>query len=171
LPIGEHVYEQEFERYWTAFLWSEKDPREIDLSQYKPCLESLSKSDDCSCERSVLSMKQATQMGREQRSEPRFATNTPALLQVLNPFSDECWHVHVLNVSKNGLGLYMAVAPMPGSAVKVRMEDCVAFGNIRYSVRTTDGFLVGVQLHDHILSCTTSRRIRTEAGPGEREIS
>ena len=166
-----YVYEQHFELYRTGFLWNGNGPRRIALSQFQPSFESVSRSDNGPGQRRAASARHATHVGRERRSEPRFGTNRPALLQILNPFSDECWHVRVLDVSKNGLGLYMSVAPMPGSAIKVRMKDCVAFGSTRYSVRTTGGFLVGVQVSDHILSGTTSGTIRAEVVPGEWEIS
>jgi hypothetical protein len=168
MPNSEHVYRQDFEVFWTEFVRTGQDPAlEIHLSELKRCVES--KSDDGPRKRTALSTKQASHAVGEKRSEPRFVTRTPALLQILNPFSDERWHIHVLDVSKNGLGLYMPVAPMPGSAVKVRMKDCVAFGNTRYSVRRTEGYLVGVQL-DHVLGCTALARICAEGVPGEREI-
>jgi hypothetical protein len=170
MPNSEHVYEQDFEVCQTEFVRTGQDPApEIHLSELKRCVESLSKSDDGPRKRTALSTKQASHAVGEKRSEPRFLTRTPALLQILNPFSDQCWHIYVLDVSKNGLGLYMPVAPMPGSAVKVRMKDCVAFGNTRYSVRTAEGYLVGVQL-DHVLGYTALARICAEGVPEEREI-
>jgi len=168
MPNSEHVYEQDFELYRTEFVRTAKDPAlEIHLSESKHCVVSLSESDDGVCERTAPSMKLATKAGKERRSEPHFLTNDSALLQILNPFSDKCWHVRVLDVSQDGLVLWMPTAPMPGSDVKVRMEEYVAFGNIRYCVLATEGFSVGIQLHDYIRCCPVPGRIRTEDIPGK----
>jgi hypothetical protein len=110
----------------------------------------LSKPDDGVRERTAPGTNLSVEVGRDRRREPRFVTDGSALLQILNPFSDQYWHVRVLDVSKNGMELCMPTGVMPGSNVKVKMEDCVAFGKTRYCALTTEGFLVGVQIDDHI---------------------
>jgi hypothetical protein len=170
MPYCEHVYEQDFECYRTGFVRNGKDPAlEIHLRELKRCAVSLGKSDDGVHERTAPSTKLAVQVGRDKRSEPRFVTNDSALLQILNPFSATCWHVRVLNVSKHGLGLCMPTGVVPGADVKVRTKDYLAFGNARYSVLTTEGFLVGIQLHDHIPCRTVPGRLRPEDIPGGRQ--
>jgi hypothetical protein len=57
----------------------------------------------------------------------------------------------ILDVSKSGLRLLMATNVMPGSFVKVRMKDYIAFGVARYCAPATEGFFIGVQLDDHVL--------------------
>jgi hypothetical protein len=96
-------------------------------------------------------------------------TSNSALLQILNPFSDKSWYVQVLDVSKHGLGLWMPTGLMPGSDVKLRMKDYVAFGNARYCIVTIEGFLVGVKLHEQIPCRMLPERARTEDFPGGRE--
>jgi hypothetical protein len=39
---------------------------------------------------------------------------------------------------------------MPGSLLKVRLKDYLAFDDARYCIPAAEGFFVGVQLHDYI---------------------
>jgi hypothetical protein len=159
MPTSEHVYEQDFDCYPLGFLENGKDlAQKIRLSELKRCVGNLSKSDDGLRERTLPSTKHTTYGGREKRSEPRFVTNDSGFLQILNPFSDNMCRVRILDVSKNGLGLRLPTAALPGSEVKVGMKDYLAFGNIRYCVQTAEGFLVGIQIHDFI-SCRTADEV------------
>jgi hypothetical protein len=130
----------------------------------------LSKLDDGICERTVPDAELTIPLGRDKRREPRFVTDGSALLQILNPFSDQYWHVRILDVSKNGIGLCMPTGVMPGSDVKVRMKNYVAFGKTRHCALTTEGFLVGVQIDDHIPCRIVLEAIRAEDILDRREL-
>jgi hypothetical protein len=166
----DYIYKnkREFTMHQMVILWGEKaSVPERDLTGLKRRVVSASHS-DAGMHRHMGTRE--TKVGvREKRREPRFTTNDSASFQLLNPFSHECWRVWVLDVSKNGLGLFTPRPAIPGSDVKVRMKDCVAFGNTRYCVPTTEGFLVGVQLHDQISCCTTPKTAHTEATSGGRK--
>jgi hypothetical protein len=144
-------YEREFERFLSGFL---RHGRELipqaHLIEGELCVGSLSKSDDFLCEPEALSANQAIHDRREKRREHRLATNAWAVLQILSPFSDEHLDVRILNVSKNGVGLYTPTGVMPGSLLKVRLKDYLAFGEARYCRPAAEGFSVGVQLHDYV---------------------
>jgi hypothetical protein len=167
MPNSDYIYEQIFELRPTGLSRNRECPTlEVDLSGLH---HRVSKSDGVFRERTAPIATLATKGGREKRSEPRFATSDSALLQILNPFSDKSWYGHVLDVSKHGLGLWMPTSLMPGSDVKVRMKNYVAFGNARYCIVTIERFLVGIQLHEQIPCRMLPERVRAEDHPGERE--
>jgi hypothetical protein len=104
-------------------------------------------------QRALLNDRQPTHEASDMRHDPRFMTNDPAVLQILNPYSEEDWNVDIVDVSKNGLRLYLATGVMPGSLLKVRMKHHVAFGEARYCMPATGRFFVGVQIHDYVSRC------------------
>ena len=151
MPNSEHVYEQDCELYLAAFLPIGKHSvLEARLGDSKPRVFALSKEAEFLRELAGLSAKQAIHDGKEKRREHRFVINDPALLQILNPFSGEYSDVAIVDVSKHGLRLHVPAVVMPGSLVKVRIKDDMAFGRARYCEPATEGFFVGVHLHDYI---------------------
>ena len=157
MPNAEHTYEPDFERYLTGFIPNGKDSvLEAHLDECKPCIIKLSKLDEVLYEVAGLNAKQAIHNGKDKRREHRFVTTDSAVVQILNPFSGEYWHANLLDVSKNGLRLHVPIEVMPGSLVKVRIKDDVAFGDARYCVSAAEGFFVGVQLHDYVSRYTAS---------------
>jgi hypothetical protein len=94
--------------------WSEPKPvRERGLGELNCPVESVRPAEVFS-ERIGRRIMHTALSGREKRSEPRFATNDTAVFQILNPFSEESWHIRVLDVSKNGLRICIAMAPLRG---------------------------------------------------------
>jgi hypothetical protein len=151
VPIAKHVYEQDFELYRTGFLPNGRDSVLVaHPGECKPCIVKLSKANQFLSELPGLSAKQASHDGKDKRREHRFVANDSAVVQILNPFSDEYWGVSLLDVSKNGLRLHVPIGVMPGSLVKVRIKNGIAFGDARYCVPAIEGFFVGVQLHDYV---------------------
>jgi hypothetical protein len=163
VPNSEHVYEQDCELYLAGFLPIGKHSvLEARLDEGKPRVFALSKEAEFLRELAGLSAKQTFYDGKEQRRDHRFAVNDPALLQILNPFADEYSDVAIVDVSKHGLRLHVPAEVMPGSLVKVRIKDDIAFGRARYCVPATEGFFVGVHLHDYI-----SHRVKDIARVGQ----
>jgi hypothetical protein len=137
---------------------------------FKPFLTHLLRNDTCStigtqlveCNPCIIEMgppdsalppktnPRAKRDRNEKRREHRFVTNESAVLQVTNPLSHEHLEVRLLDVSKNGLRLFVQVDVLPGSHVMVRMKDNLAFGEARYCVTAPEGFFVGVKLSDFI---------------------
>jgi hypothetical protein len=99
--------------------------------------------------------KKSLQASKIRRRHPRAAMGIAGVLQILNPFSDDCSEVRVLDSSEQGLKLYVPFSVMPGSLVKVRMNDNLAFGDARYCIPEGEGFFVGIQLHDYFPRATT----------------
>ena len=162
MPNSAHVYEQDCELYLAGFLPIEKHSVvETRLGDAKPRVAELTEEGKFLRELAGLSAKQAIHDGKEKRREHRLVINEPALLQILNPFSDENSAVAVVDVSKHGLRLHVPAGVMPGSLVKVKIKDDIAFGRARYCVPAIEGFFVGVHLHDYI-----SHRAEDIAGEG-----
>jgi hypothetical protein len=87
----------------------------------------------------------------ERRQHPRLATDDPATLQVLNPFSVEVWQVRVVDVSISGVRALTTKILQPGSLSKMKMQYSVACGGVRYCIPAADGFYAGIHLHDYFV--------------------
>jgi hypothetical protein len=162
VATSEHVYEQDFELYLTGLIPNGKaSVIEAHLGECESCVVKLSNADDSLSKRARPS---STQL-KEERRDPRFATDGPGVLQIVSPFSAECLDVRVVDVSKNGLRLHIEVVVLPGSLVKVRMKDYIGFGESRYCVRSDKGFFVGVQLHDYIARRSVLAETEDPSGP------
>jgi len=97
---------------------------------------------------SNLNTLQSAPDGNENRRLARIATNDPATIQQVNPFSANRTDVCVLDISQGGLGIHSSVSLWPGNFVKVRIRSAIAFGVVRYCVTRENGFHVGVLLQD-----------------------
>ena len=127
-----HVLQQDLQTYLTRLLPTGSDSgTERHLSGCKPCVARLTHWADFSatlCEIPALRPNGK----REQRRNPRFATNGSGVLQILNPFSVEYLEVNISDISKEGMRLHVPVSVGRGSLVKVRMMTSLFFGEARY---------------------------------------
>jgi hypothetical protein len=146
----EHVHESELELYLKDQL-SKESLATIDahLGSCQACSSKLAEQDKCLWYLAELN-KDAARDG-ERRRHPRLATNDPATLQVLNPFSDDVWDVRIVDVSITGLRAHSPKILLPGSLVKVKMQYSVACGDVRYCIPGDNGFYAGVRLHDYFV--------------------
>jgi hypothetical protein len=106
VPNPEHVYEQDCELYLAGFLPIGKHSvLGAQFGTAKTRIFELSKEAEFLRELAGLSAKQAIYDGKENYRERRFVINDPALLQILNPSSDEYSDIRIVGVSKHGLRL------------------------------------------------------------------
>jgi hypothetical protein len=153
VPNSEHVYKQDQDcgLYLARFLPNGRHSfPEARLDDGKPRDFALRKEAEFLRGLALLSAAQAIHEGNEKRREHRFVVKDPAVLQILNPFSGEYSEVAIVDVSKHELRLHVPAEVMPDSLVKVRIKNDIAFGRARYYVPATEGFFVGVHLHDYI---------------------
>jgi hypothetical protein len=144
-----HVLQHELQTYLTKLFPNESDSlTEGHLSNCNPCVARLTEWDDFS--EALREMQAARPDGkREQRRNPRFATDGSGVLQILNPFSVEFSAVRITDVSKDGMRVHIATPVQRGSHVKVRMRTSLFFGESRYCEPAADGFFyVGIHLHE-----------------------
>ena len=147
----EHVSEPDLEVYLNGHLPERKESLTgAPLGEYTPCSVEVNNADEFVSALALLGDQQAIHDGRNKRREYRFVTDDPAGLQILNPLSADNLDVRILDVSKHGLRLSMRSNVEPGSSLKVRMKDYIAFGVARYCIPATEGFFVGVQIHDYV---------------------
>lgn len=147
----EHVHESELELYLKDQLSKESlAAMDAHLRSCQACAGKLAEQDKCLWYLSELTNDEVAREG-ERRRHPRVATNDPASLQVLNPFSDDIWAVRILDVSKSGLRAHTPINLPAGSLIKVRMHYSVACGDVRYCIPADDGFYAGVRLHDYFV--------------------
>ena len=69
---------------------------------------------------------------KRERSEPRFNSESEAIVQNLNPFSLDREKVQIVDISKNGLGIVASKAALPGTIMQVRINTAVELGEVRY---------------------------------------
>jgi hypothetical protein len=147
----EHVLENELELYLRDHL-SKESVVSIDahLGSCRDCSGKLAEQDKCLWYLAELTAAEVAGQG-ERRRDPRLATDDPASVQVLNPFSADIWDVRIVNVSKAGLRAHTTKSLPPGSLIKVRMQYSVACGDVRYCIPAENGFYAGVRLHDYFV--------------------
>ncbi|MBZ5673255.1 MAG: PilZ domain-containing protein [Acidobacteriia bacterium] len=147
----EHVHESELELYLKDQL-SRESLATIDahLRSCQACSGKLAEQDKCLWYLAELSSNENYGNG-ERRRHPRLATDDPASLQVLNPFSDDAWEVRIVDVSRSGLRTLTTKRLLPGSLVKVKMQYSVACGDVRYCIPADNGFYAGIRLHDYFV--------------------
>jgi hypothetical protein len=147
----EHVLENELELYLKDQL-SKESLASINahLGSCQACSSKLAEQDKCLWYLAELTTGEVTDDG-ERRRHPRLATDDPASVQVLNPFSADIWDVRIVDVSKSGLRAQTPKSLPPGSLIKVRMQYSVACGDVRYCIPAENGFYAGVRLHDYFV--------------------
>jgi hypothetical protein len=151
-----HVSQKGLEKYLARLLPTENDSlTEQHLSTCKSCVARLTHWTDFSATLHALSTR-GGESHEEKRRDPTFPTNGTGILQLLNPFFIEQLQVHISDVSKNGMGLNVAVPINQGSIVKVKVNELIVFGEARYSKIAAEGFAVGIQLFDFSASILTS---------------
>jgi hypothetical protein len=146
-----HLHEQDLELYLRDHVSQETvSAIESHLGACSDCANKLAEHDKCLWYLAELNSSEGGLDG-ERRRHPRVATNDPASLQVLNPFSTGAWEVRIVDVSKNGVRTYTPKSLEPGSLIKMRMQYSVACGDVRYCIPADDGFYAGVRLHDYFV--------------------
>jgi hypothetical protein len=142
-----HVHEDDLELYLCGRLEPERAPiAESHLLECESCRQLLS---ECLGQRLALhAIKTAKSAAAQKRSEPRFDTAGEGTLQELHPLSLDRQKIKIVNMSKNGLGIVVPKAILPGTIVQLRIKDTVELGNVRYCrVLEGNGFQIGLRLH------------------------
>lgn len=143
-----HVLPRDLEAYLTRLFPTEEDSVvEGHLSKCKRCVDRLTHWDDFSS--SLHEIPGIPDGYKEKRRNPRFATNSSAVLQVLNPFSVGHLEIYIADVCNDGMRLKVPIAVQRGSLVKVRIKKYLFFGEAGYCEPSSDSFFhVGIKLHE-----------------------
>ncbi len=143
-----HVLQQDLEAYLTRLFPTEEDSViEEHLSKCKRCVDKLTHWDGFSS--SPMHERPGPDSHEEKRRAHRFATNSSAVLQVLNPFSVEHLDIYIADVCKDGMRVKVPIAVQRGSLVKVRIKKCLFLGEAGYCELSSDSFFhVGIKLHE-----------------------
>jgi hypothetical protein len=149
-PSG-HVPEKDLELYLKDELSRESiSALEAHLAACEACASKLAEQDTCLWYLAELSNGDGAIDG-ERRRDPRMATDHPASLQVLCPFTPGAWDVRIVDVSNSGVRAHVPQMLTPGSLIKMRMQYSVACGDVRYCIPADNGFYAGVRLHDYFV--------------------
>jgi predicted anti-sigma-YlaC factor YlaD len=142
-----HVHEDDIELYLGGRLEPARAPiAESHLLECESCRQLLS---ECLGQRLALhAIKTAKSAAAQKRSEPRFDTAGEGTIQELRPLSFDRQKIKIVNMSKNGLGILVTKAILPGTIVQLRIKDTVELGNVKYCSALEDGgFQIGLRLH------------------------
>ena len=125
-----HVHEDDLELYLHGRLEPGRIPiAESHLLECKSCRQLLS---ECLGQRLELhAIKTAKSVAAQKRSEPRFDTAGEGTVQEIHPLSLDRQKIKIVNMSKNGLGIVVPKAILPGTIVQLRIKDTVELGRWR----------------------------------------
>jgi hypothetical protein len=108
---------------------------------------------------------------KRERSEPRFSTESEAIVQSLSPLSLDRQKVKIVDISKNGLGIVASKAALPGTIMQVRINTAVELAEVRYcSACDGNGYRIGLRF----IAVSEEREehfvVRHEATVGDLQI-
>jgi PilZ domain len=83
---------------------------------------------------------------RERRSETRVPTDDPAVVTILQPGSHPRLECQILNTSKNGVRLGLAVPLEPGVLIQIRLREVITMAEVRYCIPKGNVFQVGARI-------------------------
>jgi hypothetical protein len=83
---------------------------------------------------------------RERRSEPRVPADAPAVVTILLPGSHPHVEGRILDTSKNGVRIELAVPVDPGTLIQIRLKETIAMAEVRYCVPAGSGFRIGARI-------------------------
>jgi hypothetical protein len=86
----------------------------------------------------------------DRRREPRFMTDTAAILHTLNPASNEAIKGQLLNISEGGLAVRLSCGLVQGTEVQIICGKLAIVGRVRYSKSVSGGFSHGVAIEEMI---------------------
>lgn len=146
----EHIDAKDLELYLKSEL-SDDAAAALDahLANCAGCVNRLAEQDQCLAYLAELGAGEGASGSAEKRAYPRIATNEPASLQVLIPFSARVWDARIVDVSKGGLRTHTPEPLQPGSLIRVKMQFSIACGDVRYCIPVEGGYYAGVRLHDY----------------------
>jgi hypothetical protein len=93
----------------------------------------------------------------EQRREPRFRSDQPVVVTVLNE-PEVRLEARVRNASGRGLGLVTPIPVPPGAAIRIEMDDGMVLGETIYCRSDRDGHFIGVELDQVLVGLTELSR-------------
>ena len=91
---------------------------------------------------------------RERRSETRVPADDPAIVTILQSGSHPHVECRILNTSKNGVRIELAVGVDPGMLIQIRLREVITMAEVRYCIPAGSGFRVGAR----ILSTMSARQ-------------
>ena len=145
-----HIDESELESYLKSHLSDgEVAALETHMAQCEDCTGKLAELDKCLAYLSELGTEEGGSLPSERRAYPRIATDEPAVLQVLIPFSRDAWAARIVDVSRGGLRTHTPKPLQPGSLIRVKMQFSIACGDVRYCIPAESGYYAGIRLHDY----------------------
>jgi hypothetical protein len=150
MSLDEHIIDTDLESYLKDLLGTESAALiDAHLAGCEQCVQRLAEQDQSLWYMAELTSTDQSLLLGEKRGQQRHATNDPALLRVLVPFSNDSWGVRIVNVSMGGLRTYTPKILLPGSLIKVTMQYSVSCGDVRYCEPGESGFYAGVRLHNY----------------------
>ncbi|MCU1339740.1 MAG: hypothetical protein JWO19_5321 [Bryobacterales bacterium] len=145
-----HILEEDLELYAFGRLHPSKTPdlkSHLEACDY--CRERLREVSSFTEQIGELARRQQA-LTEERRREVRMPANDQAFVRILRPEVGPRGEARILETSKSGLLLEMAVPVEPGVELQVQLTDTMAFAEVRHCRPADEKFHVGVRLIDVI---------------------
>ena len=136
---------------------------ELHARECQKCRKKVEESQVFSASLQALRQSQLQITGKDRRSEVRYEVTEPAIITASRADDFEPFECSVMDVSEFGLHVRGPREMYRGTDVRVRVENAVAFGTIRYSRRVSEGaFDSGIEIEQVIIgSDSAQQRNRT----------
>jgi hypothetical protein len=144
-----HPVAEDLELYALKELASTKSSLiEIHLESCDSCRQLLREREEFAWQLRNLSEPDRTAACAEHRRSRRIPTDDPAIAKIMETDQEVSVDVRVVDVSAGGLCLQMPRAVRPGAVIQVYLANTIALGEVRYCIRSDEGFRLGVQVKD-----------------------
>lgn len=97
----------------------------------------------------------------ERRREVRTPVSETASIRLLSPLEPERVEARILDISRNGMKIFMQRPVAPGVIIQIRLRDTIVAGEVRHCLRVKDGFNVGLYIQDRV-ERRLSKRVKIE---------
>lgn len=91
------------------------------------------------------------------REHVRYDTDELGILTCMDPCNREKYPIHILNVSRNGLGFAVCCQLAVGTVTQVRLPHLLVLGEVRHCRSSPGGYLAGMQIQDVVTYGAESR--------------
>jgi hypothetical protein len=105
----------------------------------------------------------------DQRREPRFRADQAVAVTILGEQPTRL-AARVRNASGRGLGLFVPCRVDPGAAIRIEIDDSIVLGEAVYCRSEPDGYYIGVELDQVLVSLTELGRRLSAFDPEARLV-
>jgi hypothetical protein len=142
-----HADDNDLERYLRGS-GDNVDDLEAHIETCPSCRNRLACHAKFASSRAWLSPLRSIRGEKDQRREPRIATDQTGSMRILSPLTTNRENVRILDVSKSGMKVRVPSPVAMGAIVQVRVKNTHVLGEVRYCIEADEGFDIGLLIQD-----------------------